>query len=96
VLCEGISERMNVPVLKNVIIRTRHTQTQTKKGRVERWENIEGKFKLIDPAAIINNHVLLVDDVVTTGATLEACGQEILQVADTRLSIATLCYTARY
>ena len=96
VLCEGISERMNVPVLKNVIIRTHHTQTQTKKGRVERWQNIEGKFKLIDPSAITNNHVLLVDDVVTTGATLEACGQEILQVPDTRLSIATLCYTARY
>lgn len=96
VLCEGISERLNVPVLKNVIIRSRHTQTQTKKGRVERWQNIEGTFKLIDPSAIENNHVLLVDDVLTTGATLEACGQEILQVPNTRLSIATLCYTTRY
>ncbi len=45
---------------------------------MERWKNIEGKFQLVNPKAIQNKHLLLVDDVVTTGATLEACGNELL------------------
>ena len=95
ILCEGIAEVMNKEILKDVIVRTQHTETQTKKGRVERWQNMEGKFELINPGKIKNKHVLLVDDVITTGATLEACGQEILKAGDTKLSIATLCFASR-
>lgn len=91
VLCEGIAEYMNIPVLKEVIIRPQFTETQTKKGRMERWLNMEGKFVLKDPELISNKHILLVDDVVTTGATLEACGSELLKVTNLRLSVATLC-----
>lgn len=90
-LCEGIAESLQVPVLKDVIIRSEHTDTQTKKGRIERWQNMEGKFILINPVAVHNKTVLLVDDVVTTGATLEACGSAILEGKNVRLSIATLC-----
>jgi ComF family protein len=79
VLCEGMAEIMNLPVLDKVIARPQHTETQTKKGRIERWKNMEGKFVLTDPDAIRNKHLLLVDDVVTTGATLEACGIELLK-----------------
>ncbi len=92
-LCQGIAEHLHAPILKNVITRPQHTETQTKKGRIERWRNMEGKFVLNAPDAIAGKHVLLVDDVITTGATLEACGSEILNTADTRLSIATLCYS---
>ena len=95
VLCEGIAEVLLLPVFKNVIIRPQHTDTQTKKGRIERWKNIEGKFELINAAAIQNKHLLLIDDVVTTGATLEACGSELLKANNVRLSIATLCQASR-
>lgn len=95
VLCKGISDMMNIPVLDNVIIRPQHTETQTRKGRLERWKNIEGKFVMINEKAISNKHVLLVDDVITTGATLEACGNELLKAANTRLSIVALCVASR-
>ena len=95
VLCEGISEITKIPVFKNVIKKPTSTQTQTHKDRVGRWENIEGKFLLSDPGTISNKHVLLVDDVVTTGATLESCGRELLTIERVKLSIATLAYTSR-
>ena len=95
VLCEGMAEVLSVPILDKVITRPQHTETQTKKGRIERWKNIEGKFQLIDPQAIQNKHLLLVDDVVTTGATLEACGKELFNARNVKLSIATLCVASR-
>jgi ComF family protein len=91
VLCNGIAETFVKPVLKNAVIRTHHTESQTKKSRVERWENIDGRFLVQNPEPVQHKHLLLVDDVVTTGATLEACGQQLLQVHGTTLSIATLC-----
>lgn len=95
VLCEGMKETMNIPVLYNVITRPQHTDTQTKKGRIERWKNIDGKFEMINADLIRNKHILLVDDVVTTGATLEACGAELLKADNVRLSLATLCIASR-
>lgn len=90
-LAEGIASQLNIPVLDKVISRPHHTETQTSKGRIERWKNIEGKFMLYDPSAIAGRHVLLVDDVITTGATLESCGAELLTAPRATLSIATLC-----
>ena len=95
ILCEGMAEAMSIPVLDKVIIRPQHTETQTKKGRIERWKNMEGKFILSNPEAIRNKHLLLVDDVVTTGATLEACGNELLKAEGVQLSVATLCVASR-
>lgn len=95
ILCEGIAGVLLLPILKNVIIRPQHTDTQTKKGRIERWKNMEGKFVLTAPEEIKNKHLLLVDDVVTTGATLEACGSELLKAENVQLSVATLCQASR-
>ncbi len=94
ILCEGIAEVMNVEILRDAITRTQFTETQTRKGRIERWQNMEGRFELMKPEKIRNKNILLVDDVITTGATLEACGHELLQ-ASPNLSIATLCYASR-
>jgi len=94
ILCEGIAEVMNTELATDVIVRTQHTDTQTKKGRIERWQNMEGKFELVKPERIRNKNVLLVDDVITTGATLESCAHELLR-ASPKLSIATLCFASR-
>ncbi len=95
VLCEGMSAALQIPVWDQVVQRPEHTETQTKKGRVERWKNMEGKFIVKDPALLQNKRLLLVDDVVTTGATLESCGAELLKIPGVQLSIATLCIAAR-
>jgi ComF family protein len=94
VLCQGIAEVFNRPVLNGVIARNTATETQTKKGRVDRWLNIEGRFSLTNEKEVRGKHVLLVDDVVTTGATLEACGRELLNAENLRLSVATLCFSS--
>ncbi|HUQ67391.1 MAG TPA: phosphoribosyltransferase family protein [Flavitalea sp.] len=93
-ICKGISNEMNVPVLNNVIVRRKNTESQTHKTRMERWNNINSKFELKNAAALTDKHVLLVDDVITTGATLEACGAELLKTAGLRLSIAAFAYTS--
>ena len=95
ILCNGISELMEVLVITNNVIRKRFTETQTKKHRTERWANVEGSFEINNAQEIKDKHILLVDDVVTTGATLEACGAEILKIEGTTLSIATLAFASK-
>lgn len=95
IICNGISEATNIPVIRNNVVRNRFTQTQTRKHRTERWENVASSFQVNNPHELKNKHLILVDDVVTTGATLEACGAEILKVEGTMLSIATLAYASK-
>lgn len=93
VLCEGIASTWQKPVYDKAVIRKVYTETQTKKDRISRWQNMDGVFMVNDATALTNKHVLLVDDIITTGATLEACGSEIVKVPGASLSIATLAYT---
>lgn len=95
ILCTGMAEVMGLPVLKDIVVRSVFTETQTRKNRIERWQNMEGKFFLKDAAAIQGRHLLLVDDVITTGATLEACGQALLTANNVRLSVATMGIASR-
>lgn len=91
ILCNGIAEILKVPVINDAVVRTQATETQTRKNRVERWQNMEGKFMLKDSTGLQNKNVLLVDDVVTTGATLEACATVLLNITGIEINIATLC-----
>ena len=95
ILCNGMSKVMGVPVISNNLLRQRFTETQTKKHRIERWENVEGSFVLKNPESLKGKHILLVDDVVTTGATLEASGSVLLKAENITLSIATLTTATR-
>ncbi len=89
-IAKGLSLSMGKAVNTTSVIRTRNTLTQTKKSRYERWENVVDSFRVIDAHALQEKHILLVDDVLTTGATIEACASEILKVPDTKVSVATL------
>jgi len=90
---QGLSESLNVNFDTTSLKRIYSTNTQTKKSRYNRWKNAEGKFVVTDPAFLIGKNILLVDDVVTTGSTLEACAQAILNIEGTTVSIATMAYT---
>jgi ComF family protein len=90
ILANGISEIMHIPVTTDLVVRQEATDTQTKKSIGERWKNVEKAFHVSLPQMIENKHVLLIDDVITTGATIEACANAIMQTANVRLSIASL------
>ena len=90
VLCEGIAEVLQLPVINDVVTRKRFTDTQTKKGRSDRWTNVDNSFGIRTTELLRNKHVLLVDDVITTGATLEACGSVLKNTEGLTLSIAAL------
>lgn len=89
-IAKGLSESMAVPYLSNVLIRTVNTTTQTKKHKDERWENVKGVFDVQHKEQIQNKHILLVDDVITTGATIEHCALTLKNSADCKVSIACL------
>lgn len=89
---EGMNEILNVDLMTNVISRDINTETQTRKTRTERWENVEKAFVVKQPKQLAHQHILLVDDVLTTGATMESCTQTLLQSADCKVSIATVAF----
>lgn len=84
----GLSSSMNIPYETQTLVRTYASETQTKKTRFNRWENVKEIFDIRSPEKIENKHILLVDDVITTGATLEACANMLNKVKGVKTSIA--------
>lgn len=89
-IASGIAKQMNKELDAQNLKRVTATETQTRKSRFERWQNVEGIFELSNPETFEGKHILLVDDVVTTGSTLEACAVAIHSATNAKVSIATL------
>lgn len=88
-----IAAALNIPFIDDVLLKTSFSNTQTLKSRLARWGNIEESFVLNNAEKIKNKHILLVDDLITTGATLEACADVLLQAENVKISIATMAFT---
>jgi ComF family protein len=93
IFARGIGETLKRPLLTNKLVKVDKTDTQTRKTRFRRWENVEGVFHVNDPDAFRSKNILLVDDVITTGSTLEACASKLAGIKGTRLWIATIAVT---
>jgi len=91
-IAQGMAEVLQKPVSKDNLVREKFTSTQTRKNRYDRWQNVEGIFSLRHPKEFSGKHILLIDDVVTTGSTLEAGAHELLKLENTKVSIATLAF----
>lgn len=87
-LAAGMAEIMQIPVNSTALVRTQKSATQTRKTRAERWQNVADIFKVADAGSVKDKQILLVDDVITTGATAEAGGQALLAAGAAGLSLA--------
>jgi ComF family protein len=93
-LCNGIRAITKLEYKENVVTKIQHTQTQTKKSRIERWQNVEQVFNVPNSNIIKGKNILIIDDVITTGASTEACGLILLENGAHSISICGLAHTA--
>ncbi|MDR0871886.1 MAG: ComF family protein [Prevotellaceae bacterium] len=89
-LAKGIAAKLQKPLDTDTLFRAIENPTQTKKGVLERWENVEGIFCVKNKETFADKHILLVDDVLTTGATIAACAAALLQCENAKVSVASL------
>lgn len=94
-IASGLSETFGKELRTDVLIRQKFTETQTKKNLEERRKNVGSAFKVIKPEVVSGKHILLIDDVVTTGSTLIACADEFLKIKDVKVSIFVLGFAVQ-
>ena len=92
IISKGIADATGLAVDVKSLSRKTKSATQTKRSRYERWTNVEGIFQVIDPQTIMGRHILLVDDVITTGSTIESCTNELLNVKGVKVSVVALAF----
>ena len=89
-VAKGVSEATGLPIDTDTIIRKVYESSQTEKNRWMRNDNVEGVFQLLQPQKVQGKHILLIDDVVTTGATICSCGQELAKAGDVKISVLSI------
>lgn len=92
---KGLKAVLQQEIISDNLIRTEFTSTQTRKSKIERWENVKDKFELLRPRELNGKTILLVDDVITTGATLEACFLALSKALNVKLYILSLAYAKK-
>ncbi len=95
-LAEGVSAITNIPVFRQVLMRKEYTETQTHKSNYERWTNVKDVFLCANEEDLVGKHILLVDDVFTTGATMVACADALGQIPGLRISVLTLALAGEH
>lgn len=95
-IVKGICRVTGLPVIKGAVERVVNNASQTRRSTIERKENVEGIFRLKNADLVAGKHVLLVDDVLTTGSTLISCGRELAKAPGIRISICTLAYAGEF
>lgn len=91
-IARGVAQGLGVQVKTNGLVRHEFTETQTKKTRAERIRNVENAFRVVNDEELKGKHLFLVDDVITTGATMEVCAEKLLAIEGCRVSIGALAY----
>ena len=89
---KGLAEALDIPLENDLVERLIHNPTQTKKSKYQRWENVKGIFQLADKEKVEDKHVLVVDDVLTTGSTMEAMVAALRECPSVRVSLATIAF----
>lgn len=95
IIASAMAGKLGAKLETGVLIRRFATETQTKKSRIQRVENVQGKFELRNPEQIAGKHVLLVDDVITTGSTMESCAELLTRVEGVKLSLASIGFAGK-
>ena len=94
-IAEGLSEALAIPMRTGILIRRRFKSSQTRKNRMERWENVKTVFDVSDHREVAGKTIIIVDDVLTTGATIEACATELLKAGCRSVGVLTIAATHR-
>lgn len=92
IISNGIADATSLPVDVTSFKRAGVSATQTRRSRYDRWTNVEGIFQVADPQSLTGKHILLVDDVITTGSTIESCANELLKLEGVRVSVVALAF----
>jgi len=93
-LAQGISDIIGIKVETKAVIRTIHTESQTLRKRYERWQNVSNIFKIINYKQLIKKHIWILDDIVTTGSTIESLCHTLQEVPEVKMSVLTIGYAS--
>lgn len=91
---KGLAEGLKIPLNTSVLKRVEHTASQTRKGRFERWENVEDTFEVTEDQSLKHQHMILVDDVITTGATIESCCRALQKIEGIRIHVLSIAFAS--